>query len=275
MGKSKELSLTSFKERDSFKEDKPAFLESVQDENKGILVGLGGKFLSMHHPIFYTVEVIISLIVGSTIWWLTNLMGLNISYLLLIIFSLVVIIPIMKYTYYITAQTSLISENMTVSGRIKEDLNKLKKVYLMSDNKVRFVYELIDLQNSTTSVLKYNIEEGAKTLSMVKATGDTALYNAVVQYKNTQVLTDKELLNLVNTYSEILHYDEEKRKSKYFSMFVENKGDLREQPFFLQLEAGNKVIVEDLEQLRLDGASYLEENRKIIERIKEEQLVGK
>jgi len=159
------------------------------------------------------------------------------------------------------------NENVEGKPKLKDKkrLDKYKEAILLEDDRVKFVYELVDLKNSKPNELVYKGLESGLTLEQVKKSKGNIKYKAMELYIKNERLEDEKIEKLITTYNEILQYEEDKKVQEQYQKFLDNKG---EDMAITKLETSKQGIIEDIEELRNLRKTHIEENQKIIESIK-------
>lgn len=159
-----------------------------------------------------------------------------------------------------STQSQPIVYNKTLSS-----IEKYKKAILLDDDRIKFVYELVDLKKSKPNELVCKGVGSGLTLEQVKGRGDKIKYKAMELYIKNERLEDSKIELLINTYNEILQYEEDKKVREQYQKYLDNKG---EDTAIKILETSKQGIISDIANYRDERASYIEENQKIIASIK-------
>lgn len=235
------------------------------------------KFISKYHPKLIIMDSAISAVVAGFLTLMvlaSNVsMGITMTHWVVFITLFLTFMYVTRGGYGKKAGKKYhghIGKNKLEDGGDKKLVERFKDVYLMEDKSIKFGYELVNLDKSTSKDLVLEIYPGSQTLSEVRRTGDVALLKAIKDYVDINMLEDTEILSVLKTYYTLKKYDEDKAKQEHFLKFLDNKEQLDSVPKLNnKMDSGKQLLIEDMEELRLKKVGSQEENKQIINKIRE------
>lgn len=146
------------------------------------------------------------------------------------------------------------------------NLDSLKELYMTDDKELLFNYELVDIEESVKRgkiVFKYNGKGKLNTMEEITNRFD---YQAMEMYKKNDVLPENKIINLMQTYETICYHLSSKQVHETYQKLLDKKVD-SETGYILDLKKNEQKLIEELDQLKIEGKNNLEQNKLIINSI--------
>lgn len=149
---------------------------------------------------------------------------------------------------------------------VEYNLNYLKTLYITEDNELMFEYEAIDIEESVNKGYLVS-DTKRKGLRRMEEVSDRIVQQAMVMYIKNEVLTDKQILSLMETYEIICYHKSSKLVQESYQKMLDKKTELGSK-HIIRLQENEQQLIEELDKLKEEGKTHLEQNKAIIESIK-------
>lgn len=146
----------------------------------------------------------------------------------------------------------------------KVNMDELKRVYILEDDTVMFGYELFSIEESLESG-KLEIKEPKGTLKY-EDIEDGVLREAVSLIKKNEILDDKDIEKLVNTYKQLVDYKLTSTFNEKYKYLLEKRNE-NYQPVIKSLNTENAELTKELKELSIKQGKHIEVNHEIMELI--------
>lgn len=143
-------------------------------------------------------------------------------------------------------------------------IESLKTLYITKDNELLFAYETIDIEES---VKKGYIVKNTKNLKLAEDVDNRIAAQAMEMYRKNDVLPDDKIESLMRTYETICYHKSSKLVHESYQNLLDKKTEVGHSYINKLLETEQNLI-EELNQLKLEGKNNIEQNKAIINSIK-------